>query len=758
MNQDQLTIRDLRIDQQLEDISKRATPSREAPSEPPSYLSNTVVSDINLRDLGIEEQLQKISRNTIKDVWGWKPTPIKSDVTNEMIQEYQDELERSYYEDPITGRKLKYVPVNTDFTLEEPDLQEIPDIKIGYRILSGLVKRLQLIDDAILKNIKFIEDMKKDPEFVRERRQLVMGTDFIETVFDKELRRREINIDNLKDDYADVEARIKATQQAIQDVKEKELYNQAEIDRVRKANRELLKQKSDQLNLLNRGKLDLQQQPNESDEDFKQRLLDVGQVEFDEKYITDAAERRTKNRFKENMKGITRNNMLIETMIKLVPATRLFEYNKFFSLILKKFEEIYGKATLTEKNAQELIEFFDNVLAKEQYYLPRETPPSPEFNPEFDVAVNAYRELTKQTAAAEKAAERGAFSTASLLDDDLQARAVSDFGLAPLSPLPPIATFPALYRPASELRQAEAVAPAEAVASAESVPFNPYKMTKDQLIKEFSREYNADAPRGKLLTSSLESGGHANKGDIIRRLLDRGLIQSEDTYTLQEASARASSQSTLSSYFPRSVLTAAQAAEAAEEPAAPPQPAMYSYFPKSKNSMMSYFGRGVYEDIPKFAYFGKIAINPKALYYDNNLIVMKHNKHHINGYNMVKVSDHFVNAIMKILNQEKPKNEDLKHFDLNEKELYDMVIHLAGLHKRVDHNLDRTKQAMKHRFNLLDGEVNAGNNNHVIKKELKDLVHKMAFAGMISHHEAQLYLYPNIREKYHKKRASKSKK
>ena len=89
-------------------------------------------------------------------------------------------------------------------------------------------------------------------------------------------------------------------------------------------------------------------------------------------------------------------------------------------------------------------------------------------------------------------------------------------------------------------------------------------MTKAQLIQEFSSAYNADAPRGKLLTSSLENGLHANKGDIIKRLLDRGLIQSEDTYTLQ-ASARASSQSTLSSYFPRSVLTAAQAAE---EPAA----------------------------------------------------------------------------------------------------------------------------------------------------------------------------------------------
>lgn len=701
---DKLLMRDLLLDQKLEDISKRAVPSREAPSEPPSYLSNSVVSDINLRDIGIEEQLEKISRNTIKQVWGWKPTKIQSDVTKEMIQEYQDELERSSYQDPITGRKFKYLPVNTDFTLEEPELlQVIPfqDFKKIDEEKRQLVKLYQVTESRINQMREEIKAAEPKPTYQEAKRaeragvspENYFGERYFLIRFEEQTQKLQKRIDEDIGRLKEIEARLYGLDKSMAISKENEQSNQAEVDRVRKSNRELLKQKSDELNLLNRGKMNIQQQPNESDEDFKQRLLDVGQVEFDETYIEEAAGRRALERFKQNMKSIIRNNTLVEQMIKLVIPSRLFEYNKFFSLILKKFEEVYGKAKLTEDNAQELIDFFDNVLAQDPFY--RNFKGMPE-------NIAAYRELTQGVRE----------------EEDLEARAVGGHDpskskgdiIGDSLGLPPIAAFPQIYSQgaAEEPRQAEAITPTIAIS------FNPYKMTKEQLILDFSDRYNANAARGQLLTSN-ENGKSPSKVTILQRLLQKGIIETADTYALS----------------PQKV--------------------------SSQTRIESFFGKGFLEELPKFAPFGRIAINPRALYYDNNLIVLNHNKHHINGYNKVKVSDHFVNAIMKLLNHEIPKHEDLKHFDLKEKELYDMVIHLAGLHKRVEHNLDRTKQSMKHRFELLDGEINAGNDNHSIKKELKDLVHKMAYAGMISHHEAHQYLYPNMRYVKHKK-APKSKK
>ena len=68
------------------------------------------------------------------------------------------------------------------------------------------------------------------------------------------------------------------------------------------------------------------------------------------------------------------------------------------------------------------------------------------------------------------------------------------------------------------------------------------------------------------------------------------------------------------------------------------------------------------------------------------------------------------------------------------------MIHLAHLHKKVEHNLDQTRQAMKHRFELLHGEIEAGNTNREIKHELMNLVKRMAHSKMISHTDARKYL------------------
>jgi len=776
-----LTERDLLFEKKLQDISKRSIPSKEEEGQPSSAISNTVVSDLNLRDLGIEEQLEKISRNTIKQVWGWKPTTIKSDVTQEMIQEYQDELERSSYEDPITGRKFKYVPVNSDFTLEEPDLKRvIATDEVIFDDLRQLAQQYTATEKDLVTAYDAIQFIRNSETISGRDRKKLLGP-FAEFEELPEIKRLQGIVEQLKQRLIDIQGAIDQVQEIRKTNKQNILDNEAEIDRVRKSNAILLKQKSDELNLLNRGKMNLQQQPNESDEDFKQRLLDVGQVEFDETYVEEAAGRRALARFKENMKSITRNNTLVEQIIKSVPPFRLFEYNKFFSLLLKKFEEIYGKAKLTEDNALEIVDFFDNVLAKEtlvgsnvpafrglrQASISRQSSEGSTISDIFAPLESAEYARTKLGAVARQrrkgfeddlqsravsepkalggfgpvtAAQQEAEATIRLLQGLPKADPFSDLGLPalPVKAVPatsaelPIAEFPELGLGPSVSSAAESIG-----TSAAEVEFNPYQMTVSQLLQTYAATYNQGAARGKLLTSgtgqtkAIDFNGnpivdedgkqvfypptpHATRYDILQRLRTKGIIGTEDSYKKS---------------------------------------------PVKKKSGRP-IGSGFLEDLPKYAAFGKIAINPKALYYDNNLVVMHHNKHHINGYRNVKVSDHFVNAIMKLLNQEVPKHEDLKHFDLKEKELYDMVIHLAGLHKRVEHNLDRTKQAMKHRFELLDGEINAGNNNDDIKKEIKALVHKMAYAGMITHHAAHQYLYPAMRssKKAPIKKAPKSKK
>jgi hypothetical protein len=629
-NVDYLTLRDLHLESQLSNLSKHSIPSKEVQGEPPTNLINSPVSDINLKDVGLEEQLQKISRNTIKEVWGWKPTPIKSFVTQEMIQEYQDELANSHYKDPITGKTFKYVPVNTDVQLEEvPSQKPTLNFNEKERIFR---ERIQLVEELkqehqVLDQIRNALKRLQDSEFVSE-------ADYIR-IFTTLKSREEQSLEQIKN----IEYEISNIGNIVVSSDRNETENKANEYEVSKRNRALLKQKSDELNLLNRGKLNLTQQPNESDEEFKQRIIDAGQIEFDESYIQEAASRRTIEKFKSNMKEITPNNVLIETIVKRVSPERIFLYNKYFSSLKRVFIERYGRHKFTEDEAGEIIDVFDSILETVVYKK------KPDLLGEVDLlAPTEPNDRPEQ-----------------VFDD-------TEFALQ-MQPKSEFAT-PQKKQPFNEAW----------VKHGSRVNYTtPWDMSKNKLEEVY----------GDLYRKRISREPPSSKKKFLQYLYDNGDIEA-----------------------PR-------------------------------------FGSGIKVEhtsqlhdkkLTKFAPLGSIAINPKALYYENTLILKTHRRSHFSGYNKIRVSDNFVTIIMKMLEGIEPTHHDIRKLDLKEKELYDQVIHLAQLHKKVEHNLDQTRQAMKHRFELLHGELGAGNNNREIKHELMNLVQRMAHAKMISHTDAKKYL------------------
>ena len=663
-----LTKRDLLLEQQLQGISKRSVPSKELEGTPPTNLINSVQGDINLKDMAIEEQLQKISRNAIKDVLGWKPTQIKSDVTNEMIQDYQDEMANSFYDDPITKKRLKYIPVSSDMTLEVYAPQgiltdaQIDDFRRSIRELTTARRAAEL---EIVEKLKMLEEVKNQVEF---------NSSAQEQGYIRFVQRTENEINGYKARIFEFDGRIGLLQEALSQNEVAKRDNQAQKDKVSKANYQLLQQKSEELNLLNRGKLNLTRQPNETDDDFRQRVIDVGQVEFDETAIGQQAGRRAVIKFKENMKDITRNNILIENIIKSVEPSHLFLYNKFFEAIKSKFKEVYGKSTFKEGDYPELINIFDNIIDKVNLSTAKtQIATSDEPPPYATVLGQPLAPINLPNVPTQEEREKPQFIT----PEEEYARLIkANEAIGESYEYPPDPT------PVAEARLADPTL-AQAVAPI-NIRKNPYDLTKAELIEKFGKEY-FDRSGNKLKQS-------ASKLEIQQSLVETGIIKTRDSYTGTKP---------IGTYFE---------------------------------------GKGLYAKLPKLAQFGKIMINPYALYYQNTLIITTNGTNHLTGYRNVKVSDDFVSIIMKIMNGENPNHKELQKLDLSEKELYDNVIHLAHLHKKVDHNLAQTRQAMKHRFELLNGEIGAGNNNKMLKKELADLVHKMAYAGMISHHQRNKFV------------------
>jgi Txe/YoeB family toxin of Txe-Axe toxin-antitoxin module len=157
-------------------------------------------------------------------------------------------------------------------------------------------------------------------------------------------------------------------------------------------------------------------------------------------------------------------------------------------------------------------------------------------------------------------------------------------------------------------------------------------------------------------------------------------------------------------------------------------------FETRKKAKKIEYGYGLHsENIPEHAQFGKIIILMKKLYYNNILAIKHHNGLSISGFPNIKVSDKFVSIIMNLLEGIYPTHVELNGLPMNEKVLFDRLIYLADLQKKVAHNGEKSVHELKKRLELLEGEKGAGNNSPLLKREVKKVLLGLKGFGVIKH-------------------------
>ena len=152
------------------------------------------------------------------------------------------------------------------------------------------------------------------------------------------------------------------------------------------------------------------------------------------------------------------------------------------------------------------------------------------------------------------------------------------------------------------------------------------------------------------------------------------------------------------------------------------------------------YGEGIgipHEALPKSCKLGKIEIDLNKLFYKNVLSV-KQKGFKINGFKNAPVGDEFVKIVVDLCKGHYPTSKDLNK--LTERELFDALLHLAGLHKKVEHTANKTIEDLKKRLTLIEGELSAGNTNKDLHNELKDIVYKLHYLGEITQNSAKDYL------------------
>jgi hypothetical protein len=162
---------------------------------------------------------------------------------------------------------------------------------------------------------------------------------------------------------------------------------------------------------------------------------------------------------------------------------------------------------------------------------------------------------------------------------------------------------------------------------------------------------------------------------------------------------------------------------------------------EDEDGMIYKFGWGVKEEvIPEMVDFGKIKLALHKLFYKNTLSARHKNLGRIAGFPNVKVSDDLVSIIMKLSKGQKVIKQEIDALTKTEQILYDKLLSLANLHKNAPNNKDNTIVALKERMDLIGGQIEAGNDNKLLVKELYHIVHALKNFGVISNKEATKFL------------------
>jgi hypothetical protein len=154
------------------------------------------------------------------------------------------------------------------------------------------------------------------------------------------------------------------------------------------------------------------------------------------------------------------------------------------------------------------------------------------------------------------------------------------------------------------------------------------------------------------------------------------------------------------------------------------------------------YGWGIQDpdvEIPTYSKFGNLVMLLNKLYY-KNILSIKTNRHHaIDGLNSTKVSDTFVEIIMKLYYHENV-DDLIKKLNTDEKNLLNSIIYMAGLHKKIITDTNETLLNLKQKFKTIEGELLSGNNNPQVLTELKQVLLKLFHLGALSKNSIKKYL------------------
>jgi len=151
----------------------------------------------------------------------------------------------------------------------------------------------------------------------------------------------------------------------------------------------------------------------------------------------------------------------------------------------------------------------------------------------------------------------------------------------------------------------------------------------------------------------------------------------------------------------------------------------------------------VEEAEPKYIEFGKFALSQNHL--KDNKICVRNLKtgHNISDFPITLISDDLMDILETFIQTEKLNERQLKKLSQTEKKLFSKLLNRSGLYGKYKIRVSKTEEEKEEeeRFNLVKGQIIAGNDNPELVKELKRFLMKFVLEGKIPKKEAYELLF-----------------
>ena len=651
------------------------------------------LSDISYRSTKGKREQPRGLKEGIVDIgtMPFEETPPQTEITREMIKEYQKEQEKPYIE-PGTGDKFKYYPSTFKFdvaNLAKPVLKndanlrkpaDENDIKAYNTQISTLITDLSQKEKDYKKELKTLNDLEYTLNlggaYVNNRagvQRFVRYTAGQANTLTRNIANKKTVITALETDIGKLNTDIENMRKLIQDAKLNIEENKAIIAMTNKANADNIRLYQESLLAVNKNRLSIQQQGNESDADYIARMDAIGQEKYDTNLYEEKAKLEEIKKMKINLKKIIRKDETIENVLKSFTGEQIFLINKNFPMIETIFLETFGfnNANLSTKDiVDEITSILHKILnPPTEFEIETETFVPPSGGEPFPI------DTLKDASGADTAFEFGTDNNSLYVKNN----------------------------------------------SVNSHAYFKIGIQKSRKIVFCSKTTNGKNNFSEV-KDNISMG--TSKDDKLTYILNNHLLI--DNFAFAEIFKNTSKVSPFYDMLE---------SEYKLEP-------IQDIKGTKLTSSTTRYGWGIQDpdmEIPIYSKFGNLVMLLNKLYY-KNILSIKTNRHHaIDGLNSTKVSDTFVEIIMKLYYHE-DVDSLIKKLNTDEKNLLNSILYMAGLHKKIITDTNESLLDLKQKFKTAEGELLSGNNNPQVLAELKQILLKLFHLGALSKNSIKKYL------------------